>query len=364
MVGVDLNGRLLRGPIRYHLTPSMEAEDLTFGIEPYFLHKGALMAMQPPERDKLGALAATTPASPLGRAAIDDEFARAAISIIRSNAVEPVRKLLLRDSLRQGQLVWEEGRVYFRGSRAYQRFDSGDRSARVAFKMPLAEFGDYAVRGDFSPEHIVDSASARGHLSGNGHLFLFGYVQEASSTETVLRLALVGRRMHTGTIRAFPFRDALYVNPAEIREFELMGEVSARDWEPTTMRGVPERVIKEAFAELVDEPDVPEDWPGERSDLLTARVHIDGESVRAAFLFKGPAAFHPMRIADLGRNGDQIDRLFRETADLMILQHVHVVRPEVRNMMDKYASDFRQLRRYSVIDGPTTWQILRAYGKV
>ncbi len=71
-----------------------------------------------------------------------------------------------------------------------------------------------------------------------------------------------------------------------------------------------------------------------------------------------------MTIADLGQNGDQIDRLFRETADLLILQHCHLIRAEVRNMMETYASNFRQLRRYSIFDGPTTWQILKAYGRI
>ena len=333
-----------------------------FGIEPYFLHKGALLAMEPPEAARLGALAVGSPDNPLGIMTVNHEFARAAVSVIHRNAVEPVRKLLLRGRLRQGQLVWEESRVFFRGSRAYQEFDGGKKRVRVPFKMPLTEFGGHTVRGDFSPAHIVDSFSARGHLSGNGHFFLFGYVQEASSTETELRAVLIGRRMRVGV--PVPYRDALHVNPADIREFSRMREVSARHWDAATMSRASEQQIKNAFAELVDEPYVPKDWGGERSDLLTARVHIDGESLRAAFLFKGPAAFHPMRIADLGKSGDQIDRLFREGADLMVLQHVHEVKAEVRNMMDKYASDFRQLRRYSVIDGASTWQILRAYGKL
>jgi hypothetical protein len=43
-------------------------------------------------------------------------------------------------------------------------------------------------------------------------------------------------------------------------------------------------------------------------DLWTRMLSINGNPVRAAFVFKGPAAFRPMKIADLGKNGDQIDR--------------------------------------------------------
>jgi len=91
---------------------------------------------------------------------------------------------------------------------------------------------------------------------------------------------------------------------------------------------------------------------------------IDNEPVRAAFLFKGPAVFRPLVIGDLGKNGDQIDRLFKEPADIVILQHCHRIRSEVVNMLETYASDFRRTRRFTTIDGIETCRILHAYSKI
>jgi hypothetical protein len=146
-----------------------------------------------------------------------------------------------------------------------------------------------------------------------------------------------------------------------------MGSIDRTQRDLVALQAIPEVTIKQWFAEIIRQPHVPLDWGGETSDLWTANLHIGGSGrvpVRAAFIFKGPAAFHPMTIADLGRNGDQIDRLFHEPADLLILQHCHHVRAEVHNMMEKYAADFRDPKRYSIIDGVSTLQILRAYGKL
>lgn len=129
------------------------------------------------------------------------------------------------------------------------------------------------------------------------------------------------------------------------------------------LQTVSEANVKAAFAEIIGEPTIPSDWGGERSDLFSSRVEIDGRRVPAAFAFKGAAKFHPMTLADLGKNGDQIDRLFSEPADLVVLQHCHEITPPVRGMMRAYAQRMGQLRTFCVIDGYDTLRILAAYDK-
>ncbi len=46
-------------------------------------------------------------------------------------------------------------------------------------------------------------------------------------------------------------------------------------------------------------------------------------------MLKGPAKFHAMTIKDLGANGDQINRLYEEDADIYILQQCHDIKPEI-----------------------------------
>lgn len=127
------------------------------------------------------------------------------------------------------------------------------------------------------------------------------------------------------------------------------------------LKRIPESQIKRAFAAILHESDVPKDWGGEKSDLFSTNLSINENPVSAAFLFKGPSKFSPMTIAHLGKNGDQIDRLFSEPADVLVLQHCHKVMPPVINMMRAYSTGFHDLRHFCIIDGYDTVRILAAY---
>jgi hypothetical protein len=130
------------------------------------------------------------------------------------------------------------------------------------------------------------------------------------------------------------------------------------------LRGIPEKAVKAAFADILGEPEVPPDWGGEQFDLWTGRLSVAGQWLRAAIAFKGPAAFHPMRIADLGKNGDQIDRLAQTAADLMVVQHCHAITAPVVNMLKAYARNPSDPKRYMAIDGYATLEILRHFQKI
>jgi hypothetical protein len=62
----------------------------------------------------------------------------------------------------------------------------------------------------------------------------------------------------------------------------------------------------------------------------------------------------------LGKNGDQLERLARTAADILVLQHCHEVTPAVISTLRAHASDYRNPRRYLVIDGYDTLRIIRA----
>lgn len=158
--------------------------------------------------------------------------------------------------------------------------------------------------------------------------------------------------------------DSLEVHPDDIDAFaNIKEEDSPSRAQLKVLRAIPEDDIKRAVAGLVGEPAVPKDWGGERSDLFTSRVSVDGRRLSTAFLFKGPGGgFEPMTFRHLGKNGDQVDRLFTEPADLLVLQHCHEVRASVRGMMRAYANQLGNPRRYCIIDGYDTVKILRAYG--
>jgi hypothetical protein len=128
------------------------------------------------------------------------------------------------------------------------------------------------------------------------------------------------------------------------------------------MSTIKESQVKDAFARIIGEPFVPKDWAGERSDLYTSRLTIDGDNVTAAFLLKGRSVQGPMHVADTGKRGDQIPRLFEEPAELLILQHGNKVENSVVKTMRAFAVDPTNPRRFCIIDGADTYRILKAYG--
>jgi hypothetical protein len=300
--------------------------------------------------------------TPLDSIGVDAAFTRCAVSIIERERVQPLRKLLLEGIAHHGTLITEWTAFWIRAAEAYDRFDRGDSNARVEFSGMLSEFEHHRVVGNFSPRFVIAATTARLRLSGRSRLFLFGYVEESKPRETRIRPLLWGDAIARVETRAG--EDELFVHHERIDEFARATEGPMRPWGRAAMRAVHERQVKDWFAEIADEPLVPTDWGGERSDLWTSRLHIDGRPVRVAFLLKGPGAGHPMTIRDLGRNGDQLDRLFTEPCDLVVVQHCDLVRPQIYSMLEAYARSARPMRQYCVIDGPATWRILKAYHKL
>lgn len=131
------------------------------------------------------------------------------------------------------------------------------------------------------------------------------------------------------------------------------------DWK--VVRNVAEARVKQAICLILQE-DPSKDWGGESSDHFSASVHLSGRRVTAAFLLKGPARFTEMKASHLGKNGDQIVRLASEPAELLVLQHSHLVSPPVRATLRAFAVNPSLPRRYCVIDGPDTYRLLKAYG--
>jgi hypothetical protein len=127
---------------------------------------------------------------------------------------------------------------------------------------------------------------------------------------------------------------------------------------------IPEKDVKAAFASIIDETFVPKDWGGEQSDLVSTQVRIGGTQVFTAFAFKGPAKSKQLTVADLGKNGDQISRLFSEPADFVVLQHCHKIASAVRDHMRAFATRIGRLRPFCIIDEADTVRILRAYEKL
>jgi hypothetical protein len=336
------------------------------GIEAFFAHPRLAPKLLPPATGRSladGLSEATGVARTRLLTDLEQELAQA----LRDESPPDLSILWLRHrgKLEPGLLVTCDQVLTVTGLAAAERSVKKGEPGRASFSGPLLADNTVNITGDFNAEHLT-STSASEMLGGRRRRFIAAYLIAIEGNEVHLRPAVIGERIFrlTATGSKVP-ADPLYIHPSMIDAFDGI------DWsrgvsnsDLAKLRNVPEQTVKEAFAEIIGEPVVPRDWGGERSDLWTARLKIGGVYSSAAFLLKGPASFAPMTIAMLGKNGDQIDRLASEPADILVVQHCHAIRAEVHGMLRAYASDWKRPRRYLTIDGYDTVRILRHFGRL
>jgi hypothetical protein len=130
-----------------------------------------------------------------------------------------------------------------------------------------------------------------------------------------------------------------------------------------------ENDVQLAFEKILAVPMHKEDWGGEINDLYTTNIVINNARTDAAFLLKGNGLRKAkMEIADCGKNGDQLLRLTKSPARLLVVQFVGQVSEAV---IDDIAGKVRDLTKqrgeqhhYCIIDGQDTARLMRAYGMV
>lgn len=106
------------------------------------------------------------------------------------------------------------------------------------------------------------------------------------------------------------------------------------------------------------------DWGGESCDLYTSNLRIKGKRYRAAFLLKGSGTKGKLTIAKCGKNGDQIQRLFKCPADIFIIQHISEIDDAVieEATQKTLAARLKNPKaRFCIIDGLDTQRLIQAY---
>lgn len=285
---------------------------------------------------------------------------------IRQEGIMPIEVTITRGAPEPGTVFTVYRNFYCKGLADISWTDKDSTEVMAAVWTRMKEFDpEYVLNFSFHPRHLTSVTSVT-RLSGQaGNLLAIGYI----------------RSTHRGTIEAVPLAigdmidgettDVHWHNYREVfveslDNFALVRDVerarSMKQLEP--LREIPERAIKEAFCEIILEPNVTKDWGDEQNDIYTSNISMHGKRISTAIALKGPALFRPLEAGDMGRRGDQIERLFDSPADLLIVQHCHIVSQSVRKRMRAYASILGNPRLYCIIDGFDTLRILRAYKKL
>jgi|CXWL01.1.fsa_nt_gi hypothetical protein len=281
------------------------------------------------------------------------------LAFLRKEQIHPFYRLVAQDRLTPGVRFTYQGHFYGKGFGVANRTPLVSLSENVNEILPgkklLIEFSKSGL--------ITDTAYTR--LSGSTNLFAFCSVTEVEDELVRAVPYLIGDLVERTSFGIdLRLADNLSLPVQNIDQFKNVDfQWSPSKTEFNRLRDIPERQVKELFCSLLSEADVPNDWGGEETDVYSSNLTVEGKRCSAAFLLKGPAKFHEMTLADCGKNGDQIYRLFNTPADVFVLQHCHKVTPAVRKTMEAFAlSQYSRSCMYAIIDGYDTARILHSHG--
>jgi hypothetical protein len=164
-------------------------------------------------------------------------------------------------------------------------------------------------------------------------------------------------------------KDRLYVE--DIDSFKKVRDVNPAMVSHLLRSGflaISEDQVQIALEEILNVPFHRKDWGGEINDLYTANVVVNGERRATAFLLKGPGIGKKvMEIADCGKRGDQIVRLFDTPADLFVVQYVGPIADLLIKDVQAKVANLRASGKeanFLIMDGQDTARVLHAYGKL
>lgn len=125
-----------------------------------------------------------------------------------------------------------------------------------------------------------------------------------------------------------------------------------------------EERVKRFLQKVIGETYAFQDWGGERNDLYTNKLRFRGRRRGAAFALKGRATTGPLTPKKLGKNGDQLGRLFTSEAELFFVVYHSKIDEAVTQQMRAFAvaraiSGARVY--YCLIDGDDLARLVAAY---
>ena|SRR5581483_5926656 len=132
------------------------------------------------------------------------------------------------------------------------------------------------------------------------------------------------------------------------------------------LSGLPEARVKRFLQKVIGETHDFTDWGGEKNDLYTSKLVFRGKRHHAAFALKGKATTGPLTPKKMGKNGDQLGRLFTSEAQVFFVVYHSKIDESVVQQMGAYAVA-RALSGariyYGVIDGDDLARLIAAFPK-
>lgn len=130
------------------------------------------------------------------------------------------------------------------------------------------------------------------------------------------------------------------------------------------LNGLEEARVKKFLQKVIGETYAFKDWGGEKNDLYTNKLLFRGKRHHAAFALKGRATTGPLTPKKMGKNGDQVGRLFASEAQVFFVVYHSKIDESIVQQMNAYAVGraWGGLRiYYGLIDGDDLARLIAAY---
>ncbi|WIG49219.1 MULTISPECIES: hypothetical protein [unclassified Afipia] len=242
--------------------------------------------------------------------------------------------------------------------------------AEIMAKTGLTQVAVLQDGGKLSDEQIVETVKVRGKIAykkvavykTNKAKILSGLKKSSTVLNTKYPTKQTPRVTHT--VRTIRVAQGLKVQARPIVCDDIANFSKIKRIKSGPKKLLPEKKIKTGFAKILKDRGVFKDWGGEKNDLFS-NATVAGARRRIAFAFKGPATTGVLTPAKLGKNGDQIQRLFETAASVFIIQYHGQIAESVLQQMQTFA-EIKSLKEnnpiwYGIIDGNDTDRLISAY---
>lgn len=148
----------------------------------------------------------------------------------------------------------------------------------------------------------------------------------------------------------------------DVQSFSRVGRLRV---EPQSIDPLQEAIFKKGVASILAEQGEFQDWGGEKNDLYTTRLRMNGTRHAAAFAFKGRGTTGLLVPRKMGKNADQIQRLFSSPARVFFIQYHGLIDESVLEQMEKFAIaksvSVGDTIYFGVMDGNDSYRLTQAY---
>lgn len=266
----------------------------------------------------------------------------------------------LRSSLQNKEVF----QVVYKGSKRFKSMDE------IGASVSNFNTNTYKAVNRLFGENIVEKKTENGVLFyGKKDFYIHNRERILKLSENSQRLKeFPTKRKTKGNLvskNIFVFRTRPKVEQLYVDDIGSFGAVKAvRKTETNVLRGMPERTINTAICRILNQSEK-KDWGGERHDIYSNKMTLNGSRVSAAFALKGKAIKGILTPGKMGKNGDQVQRLFEAIADVYIVAYSGAIDDRIVDLMQTHAIQKSIANNkkifFCVIDGDDMARLVVAY---